>query len=140
MGFFGSGNKSQVTQNSQTGASDDAVLVGAGAAGAKEGGVSIATGVLGTTKIGTTELIGSNNNTINQGWDASDVSSLLDKTTNSLGELVKSQTASSLSAIANLAETKQTDGDNKKIEAGTWIAIVALIALAWVLGKVLGKK
>lgn len=140
MGFFGSGDKTVSTTSSQVGASDDGVAIGAGGAGAKEGGVSIATGVLSTNKFGTTEVIGGSNTTINQGFDSASVSSLLDKTTSSLGDLVRDQTESSLSAIAGLAETKQTDGENKKIEAGTWIAIVALLALAWVLGKVLGKK
>lgn len=139
MGFFGSGDKTTLTTNEQVGASEAGIaLSGAGAAAAKDSATVINTGIASTNKFGN-EIFG-NSAPVNLGFSASDVGSLLDRTTSSISDLVKAQTQSSLASIASLAETKQTDGANKTTSAGLWIGIAALAALAWVLGKLFSKN
>lgn len=150
-GTFGSGDKIITQEDTQVGASDSGLAVTQGAAG-REGAQAIsASGLLSTVKYGSTEVANSNlltsslqnstnTGTINFGLQPAEFKGILESVTGNLSESIGKQTESSLEALAGLAETKVTDGENKKTSAGLIVAVVALAAVAWVLGKIFGRN
>lgn len=157
MGFFGSGDKSTTTYASQTGVSDDGLNVGAGGAGGRDGAISVAGGLLSTTKIGSTEttiggpvvsggsLYGSTNTgTITYGLGADAVGNLLADTTSGIAGLVKQQSDAAkaqvtdvVAGLQDLALSKQTNGESARDKTILWIValVVAVLAVFGIGGK-----
>jgi hypothetical protein len=147
MGFFGSGDKNTSTYASQTGVSDDGTLLEAGAAQGQEQSINVGGGgVLNTTKIGSTEigtlatnslLNSTNTGTINYGFGATDVSSLLADTTSGIAGLVKQQSDAAQKSVADvvtglqdLALSKQTGGESARDNTILWVVGLSLAGLA----------
>lgn len=144
MGFFGSGDKTTSTSNSQVGASDDALLINTGIGSTNKFG---STEIVGSTlKLGSNE-IGSNTGTVNYGLGAVEVTKLLSDATSGIGNLVKQQSDAASKSVADvvtglqdLALSKQTNGESSRDNTILWLAGLGLAALVAGFALVGGKR
>jgi hypothetical protein len=141
MGFFGSGNKSQSTTNTQTGASEDAQLLESGSTGAKDQGIAISSGAKLVTGQ-TFESVGGNVTLTDGGIaaaaletvqkQASDYSSALKDIIQKTNDSQSSQQTYALGKIKDLAESKQTDGVSIWKKPVVIVGVVLLLVIGWI--------
>lgn len=148
MGFFGSGDKSNISTATQTGVSDSGRLLGTNAAGGEGQSFNLGGGnALSTIKVGSTEIgdvssnslfNSTNTGTINYGLSVTDASKLLTDATTGIADLVTKQTdaargqvADVVAGIQDLALSKQTDGQSGTNKTFLYVAlgVLALFAL-----------
>jgi hypothetical protein len=149
-GFFGSGDKSQSTYNTQTGASEEAQLItGAGSAAAKDEAVVLG-GSFNTNKITGTDasgggmvnsgVSGNRDSTITVGYDAGQFQTALQSVGSNLSNALNAQSAAGASTldkvlekVGSLAESKQTDGISGLSKTALWaLALVAAVLATWI--------
>jgi hypothetical protein len=112
-GIFGSGDKTQVTNNKQIGASEDAVLDYAENSNIAKGGLlGLTQSSVGNVALGGVSLGGANSGqiTINGNAGVEDATKKFSDVLNTVAQSSNETVASALEKVSALSESKQTDG------------------------------